>query len=826
MSALSPICPPEVLAPAGDIESLRAALRAGADAVYFGLRELNARARAKNFERGELASVVAELHRHDVKAYVALNTLVFDSELELLDESVRACVDAGVDALIMQDLGAVLRVRELAPNLAIHASTQMTCTDAGSVAFAASLGASRVVLARELSLAEIAAIRQATPTELEVFVHGALCVAYSGQCLTSEAIGGRSANRGACAQACRLPYDLYVDGARRDLGERAYLLSPEDLEASALVPELARAGVTSLKIEGRLKGPEYVGAVTSLYRRAVDALESGQAPNEDERRLALATFTRGSGPGFLRGTDHQRLVEGRSSDHRGLCCGDVVRRVERRGRARLGLRLEVELARGDGVLLEGGLAGDGELGGRVWSIEQHGREVELARAGEEIELWLGPEVRIPERLTLPRRLFKTNDPRAEQEIRRRLTESPHRAPLDFTVRAQVGVALELEVNTQGGRRANYRGDAALDRARGVGTSLSVIREKLERLGDTPYRLRSLRGEVDADVFVPVSLLNAARRALVESLSEAERPTPPSAQQTERREFSLGDFPEPGLFALCRNVDQARAALRAGVNGVYLDFLELTGTGSALRALRTEFPSRVIGVAPPRIRKPGEEKIDRYLRELAPDAMLVRGLGALGTVREVGEGIRCVGDFSLNVASRASALAVLERGVVAFTPAFDLDAAQLEALLRTEVGPYAEVVIHHPMPLFHMEHCVYAALLSNGGDYKSCGRPCEAHAIELRDRSGRVHPVVADVGCRNTVFHGASQSAASLAPALRAAGVRRFRVELLRESAAETEVVVGAYQRLLAGELSGREVWNQLRTEKGYGIVRGSLRVVS
>lgn len=824
MSALSQICPPEVLAPAGDIESLRAAIRAGADAVYFGLRELNARARAKNFDRTELESVVAELHRHEVKAYVALNTLVFDAELTLLDESIRACADAGVDALIMQDLGAVRRVRQVAPSLAVHASTQMTCTDAGSVEFAASLGASRVVLARELSLAEIAAIHAATDTELEVFVHGALCVAYSGQCLTSEAIGGRSANRGACAQACRLPYDLYVDGVRRDLGERAYLLSPEDLEASALVPELARAGVRSLKIEGRLKGPEYVAAVTSLYRRAVDALDSGPAPTESERRLALTTFTRGSGPGFLRGTDHQRLVEGRSSDHRGLPCGEVVRTLERRSRTRLVLRLETELARGDGVLLEGGLAGEGELGGRVWSIEQHGRELDCARPGDEVELWLGPEVRLPERLGLPRRLFKTNDPRAEKEIRRRLAESPRRVALDVRVHARVGAPLRVEGHTRSGRRAHFSSEVELERARGAGTSLGVMREKLERLGDTPYQLGTLEGEVDGDVFVPVSLLNAARRALVESLAQS-RPLGVQAGPALPRDVSLGPTPAAGLFALCRNVDQARAALQAGVSGVYLDFLELTGTGSAFRALRAEFPERSIGVAPPRIRKPGEEKIDRYLRELGPDAMLVRGLGALGAVPEVAGKVVCIGDFSLNVASRASALAVLERGVAAFTPAFDLDSAQLEALVRSEVGAYAEVVIHHPMPLFHMEHCVYAALLSTGSDYKTCGRPCEAHAVELRDRSGRVHPVVADVGCRNTVFHGASQSAATLVASLRAAGVRRFRVELLRESSAETQRVIGTYQRLLGGELSGREVWNQLRTEKGYGVVRGSLRVV-
>src|ERR1700677_1691981 len=217
-----------------------------------------------------------------------------------MEAAVRACADAAVDAVIVQDLGVAALVHAVAPSMSMHASTQMTCTDAASVELARSLGASRVILARELSLEDIAAIRAATDVELEVFVHGALCISYSGQCLTSEAIGGRSANRGACAQACRLPYELVVDGALRDLGDRAYLLSPEDLEASALVPDLVALGVHGLKIEGRLKGPEYVAAATGLYRRAISAaLGHGPEVGDGERRAALQTYSRGSGPGFL-----------------------------------------------------------------------------------------------------------------------------------------------------------------------------------------------------------------------------------------------------------------------------------------------------------------------------------------------------------------------------------------------------------------------------------------------------------------------------------------------------------------------------------------------
>jgi putative protease len=286
----------------------------------------------------------------------------------------------------------------------------------------------------------------------------------------------------------------------------------------------------------------------------------------------------------------------------------------------------------------------------------------------------------------------------------------------------------------------------------------------------------------------------------------------------------------GLYVLCRTLEQAEAALDAGADGVVLDFLELTGTGVAVRALRARPKPMHLTLAPPRIRKPGEEKIDRYLEGLAPDAILVRSLGGIAEAARAGaSGPLRIADFSLNVTNRLAAVEVLRHGVAAFTPAFDLDAAQLVALLDGNSGalaPFAEVVVHHPMPLFHMEHCVIAALLSDGRDHKSCGRPCERHQLSLRDRAGMDHPVEADVGCRNTVFHAAAQSAAQLVPRLQRAGVRRFRIELVRERAADVALIVGAYRALLDGARPPAEVWRTLKTEAGFGVVRGSLRVTT
>src|ERR1700690_1951286 len=273
---------PELLAPAGDWDCARAAVENGADAIYFGLEKFNARMRADNFTAADLPKLMEFLHRRGVRGYVTLNTLVFENELADAEKYLRTMISAGVDAVIVQDVGICRLIRRLSPDFPIHASTQMTITSAAGVEFARELGCCLVVLARECSIKEIEKIQTAAANSqpstlnpqlpLEVFIHGALCIAYSGQCLTSEALGGRSANRGECAQACRMPYELVSDGKLVPLGDRKYLLSPQDLAGLEVLPELARAGVASLKIEGRLKSPEYVANITRIYRKALDDL--------------------------------------------------------------------------------------------------------------------------------------------------------------------------------------------------------------------------------------------------------------------------------------------------------------------------------------------------------------------------------------------------------------------------------------------------------------------------------------------------------------------------------------------------------------------------
>ncbi|MFO0919743.1 MAG: peptidase U32 family protein [Planctomycetaceae bacterium] len=347
-----PRIPCELLSPAGDALCLRAAVENGADAVYFGLQQgFNARARAANFDLESLPGQLEFLHHRGVKGYLTLNTLAFTHELPELETLIEQVAECGVDAVLVQDLGLMRLAREICPQMPIHASTQATLTSAECLAVAAELGIERVVLPRELSLDEIRQISQHTEIPLEAFVHGALCVAYSGQCLTSESLGGRSANRGQCAQACRLPYELICDGQDVDLGAVKYLLSPQDLAAYHLIPELLAAGVTSFKIEGRLKTPEYVANITRHYRQALDAAlaqQSWQATREQVREMELS-FSRGFSSGWLNGCDHKQLVPGLTSAKRGVLLG----RVHRGHEASVEISLEGPVAPGDGIVFEG-----------------------------------------------------------------------------------------------------------------------------------------------------------------------------------------------------------------------------------------------------------------------------------------------------------------------------------------------------------------------------------------------------------------------------------------------------------------------------------------
>lgn len=807
----------ELLAPAGNWDCARAAVANGADAIYFGMPRFNARIRADNFTPEDLPKLMDFLHAHGVRGFVAFNTLIFPGELEDAAEQLRLLSDAGVDAIIVQDLGLAAMARAMVPDLHLHASTQMTITSPEALAFAHGLlHLDRAVIARENSMREIRLFHPDSPgaVELETFVHGALCVAYSGQCLTSESLGQRSANRGECAQACRMPYELVVDGETRDLGDQRYLLSPQDLAGIDQIPELIRIGVTSFKIEGRLKTPEYVAAVTRAYRKAIDAAESGVeevATEEDRYQLEMA-FSRGLSTGWLEGIDNQKLVHARFGKKRGAFVG----RIDKVGHDWVDVSGGTSVKPGDGIVFDTGGNTDREQGGRVYEVK--GPRLLLQRGKIDFA-----------KLKTGDRVWKTDDPALNamlQSSYQREQLPTRKTKVRWTVRGAAGEPLELADPAHG---VAVVSSIPLEVAMNRPLNEAGLRDQLGRLGGTVYELAELEVVLLDEVILPVSELNRLRRALVERLEQARLDAYSRRRKTAVTVSDLlPDFPcpsvaTPSLRVLCRTEAQIDAALACGIETIYADFEDVRRYRDLVARVRETSSATRLYLATPRIQKAGEKGLFRVVENAKPDGVLVRNLGGIGHFKGGGD-LAMAGDFSLNVANPITARLLIEQGLENLTISYDLNISQVLDLLAMAPPEWFELTLHQHMPMFHMEHCVFCTFLSKGKDFNDCGRPCDTHVVHLRDRVGQLHRLTADVGCRNTLFNGRSQSGARFFNALRDAGLRRFRVELLDEGQDEAVETIRVYQALLRGENEGTALFSKLKAESRLGVVEGTLEV--
>jgi putative protease len=881
---------PELLAPAGSWDALRAAVANGADAVYFGVEAFNARLRAANFQRQELPELMQWLHSRGVKGFLTVNVLIFPDELEDAAQLVLEAAAAGVDALIVQDIGLARLARGLAPQLAIHGSTQMSITSAAGVAQAAALGCERVVMARELSLRDLARIQQQLAKRqlrmpLEMFVHGALCVAYSGQCLTSEALGQRSANRGECAQACRLPYQLIVDGQERDLGEQRYLLSPQDLAAWELLPQLVDLGIASLKIEGRLKDASYVAAVTDAYRRSLDQIEVNLAPSQPQpgqpllaqpqpdqpqtaqpqpgqlqpgqhrfdeagagQPLAEAcanlelSFSRGLGHGWLEGVNHRQLVHGRWSKKRGPLIGQLER-IEASGWWLL--RCAWQLRPGHGLVFElpspAPLVPPEEIGGRVMAIERR-------RPGL-VALRLGPGRLDGRRLRPGAPCWLSSDPLLERQWQRQANAPTPVAdqPLTLAVQGELDQPLQLALLAVADREMVpplvLRSRLPLAAATGSGLDRQRLEAQLGRLGGSGWRLESLELDLPGNLFLPLAELNRLRRQLVQQLADEFSSAAASAAalpvasgwspgllsglQPAAVAASTGTAAaagaDPGLHVLVRSLQQLEALQGLPLRSVIAELEQPRELREAVAMGRGCWPDG-LWLAGARITRPDEAWSLEPLLRAAPAGYLVRNADQLERLTPVAP---CIGDFALNVANPLTAAWFLDHwGLQRITASYDLALPQLLQLVAGCPAGRVEVTVHQHMPLFHMEHCLFCAFLSDGHDHTDCGRPCEQHTVLLRDRSGAEHPLRADLGCRNTLFNARAQTAAEVLPQLRKAGVGHLRLELLDESADQARLRVEQYLAALDGRLSGRELWRNEQLDSRLGVTRGSLKAGS
>ncbi|MGE5701853.1 MAG: DUF3656 domain-containing U32 family peptidase [Clostridia bacterium] len=818
----------ELLAPAGNWDCMRAAVANGANAVYFGVEKFNARARAENFRMDELKEIMAFLHLYNVKGFVTFNILVFEDELDEARKLVEACIAAGVDALIVQDLGLVKLIREISPDFPIHGSTQMTITSPEAVEFTKPFDLERVVLGRENSLKEIKKIGDKAKLPMEVFVHGALCVSYSGQCLTSEMWGGRSANRGECAQACRLPYDLIVDGVEKPMGNVAYLLSPKDLAAIDIVPELIEAGVTSFKIEGRLKSPEYVANVVSKYRAAIDHYFEGKdaKPTVIEMRELQQSFSRGFTHGFLEGTNNRKLLDGTFPKSRGVFLGTVKKVLPQA----ILVELDAPLKRGDGIVFDAGDPTQKEEGGRVYDLLSKGRKVEGEVEHGQYEIVMGRNDVNLKRINVGDRVWKTNDPELDKRLRKTFeTQKPyHTFPLAVHVSGKSGEPLKTTWVDLGTNHAvSIQSEMMLETALKRPLTHESLHDQLGRLGGTLYHLDAdqLTIELDGDVIVPMSELNRMRREAVEQLTPM-RSLPPVYQKRKVDVYAdshlVKKAGKPMLTALCRSLEQLEAAAQTDVDFLYADFEFVKQYPAAVKL--AHHYGKKIALATMRIHMPDENGVLALIAKAQPDAILVRNTGALNyfLARRPELSIPLIGDFSLNISNHKTVDLFLDCGLERVTASYDLNIQQMVDLLGNADSANMEVVIHQHMPMFHTEHCVYCTFLSEGTDHTNCGTPCEQSRISLKDRVGFSHPVRVDTGCRNTVYNAIDQSGAEYIREFIDLGVGSFRIEFLEEEAERVQEVIRLYRQALRGEISGTHVWRALKATNQLGVTRGQL----
>jgi len=766
---------PELLAPAGSLDAVRAALGNGADAVYLGVDKFNARDEGAQLTLDDLEQACRLAHAHDARIYLTFNILMKPAELNEALHHLGECIDRGIDAAIVQDVGAVRLIKEIYPELEIHGSTQMTVHDERGARVLRGLGVDRVVLARENTLDDIRAIHRAVPElTLESFVHGALCIAYSGQCYMSGMISERSANRGSCAQSCRKDYVLADTATGKEL-DRGYLISARDLGAWDHLADIADAGIHTLKVEGRKKKPEYVATVTHRYRDFLDRLEAGdkRPPTPAEVQPLVQIFSRGFTGGMYGGRAGRDYVTRAQPDNRGAVLGVVVGREKNE----LVVSVSQPILSGDGLGFEHPEGpGKGNRGFGVRSVRtlgggrQHGKIRQAIQPAEDIPAgWT--VVRSAEAALLARARESFAAVRSKGE--------PEGIRMDVRAVGAAGEPLTL-ICRAGADEVTVKSTTALAPATRHGLDEARLREQLGRLGETSFTLNDLDvSGLAKDLFIPVSVLNDLRREAVEILTRARHEARDRAIAEAIANVAVGsvaDVRTPRLVAEVWRLEDALAAADAGADEISLDlFLRHPMPPVArVKRLAAELSQRgvTLRLRTPTIVRPADRKhVEKWL---ALDTPLVSG--HLGMVAELAaEGRDVVADYAVNVFNQHSAAEVFRLGARRIVLSVELTGNEMAQLAAPWEGRGFEVFAYGRPEGMTLEHCVLSAAFDR--EVATCRDLCvQKHPdVALTDPAGYVFPVATDYACRNRLLHSRPVDGSAYLPELWRAGFRTYRL---------------------------------------------------
>jgi len=826
----------EILAPAGSPEALRAAVENGADSVYLGGKEFSARKYASNFNREEIAKAVEYCHIRGVNVYVTVNTLIRNNEMERVLEFLLFLYNIGVDAVIVQDLGLIKAVKKILPDFTLHVSTQATVLNSSGVSFLKNWGIKRVILARELSFQEIKKIKEKTEAELEVFAHGALCFSFSGQCLMSSLIGGRSGNRGRCAQPCRLPYTL-VDRCTGEVFkdfENFYFLSTRDLNLIYHIPELVKAGVSAIKIEGRMKRPEYVAVVVGIYRKVLDRYYKNPdkfCVSDEEYEQLAQIFNRDFTTGFFTGDPKPAFMSYSRPNNRGIFLGRITSIDKKRKLIYVNLR--THLSKGDGI--EIWVTDEGRKGLIVKELYLEGRPVKEAPRDSTVEI----PVPSMDGVRAGDRIFKTSDAELLSKAKETYTSPKNfkKIPLEIFAEVRVGKPLVLKGTDADGNSAVVETSFKAEKAVKRPLTEEFIREQLDRLGNTPFALEKFQCILDGQSIIPVSEINRARRELVSSLEQIRRskklPKPLGYEEFRKnlqevlnisKGFTEGKAKNhnkllPKISIAVSDLEGIKTSIKTGADRIYIGGEQFGKKGMTIedikRAVEMCHENDVeIYCALHRIwLEKEQDKIKEFVEKTLiyePTGYTAGNYGSINLLKQYGvKNIHA--DYSLNVFNDQTITALLDSGVASYTLSLELSFKDLKEFKT--ISSAAECVAHGALPLMVSQFCFLGDVFRTFSN-KSCEGICAEKKFGLKDRLNYIFPLESDSECRIYIFNSKELCMIENIENFLQLGIGYLRIEAKGRSTEYIKNTVGAYReavdRYAEGTLTDKDLKNLVK----------------
>ena len=788
----------ELLAPVGSFEALKAAVQNGANAVYLGGKDFGARASANNFDRDELKEAVKYAHIRGVQVFVTTNTLRKENEIEDFLEYAKFLYDIDVDAIILQDIGMARLIKRELPDFELHASTQMVAHSLEDVKYLESVGFDRVVLAREVTVEEIKYICDNCKADIEVFVHGALCVCYSGQCLMSSMIGNRSGNRGRCAQPCRQRYeliDVYTGEVVNSNGD--YLLSPRDLNAIEEIDKVIDAGVHSLKIEGRMKRPEYVATVIDGYRKTIDEyLATNKLNVSDETINDLYTiFNRKFTKGLLLGDVGKDMMNSQLPNNQGLYVGTVVDYNKKA--KRLKIKLANTLKKGDGINLGGGTIGRIIKNGNIETIGYKGETIELDFVGEARKGQI---------------VFKTSDSELMDRVQATFTQDKEfvKNIIDAKITIKLGQKPILTLKDRHSNEATIEGDKIVEEAMKVALSKEKVETQLRKLGNTPYELDLLEIELDDNVSLPISLLNQMRRDCIELLDKERVSIKNRKYKNKTIKYKPVQYnrnKQQEISVKVKNLEQLESALECGLDRIYY---EDTNTIDKAMRLAMKYDKKVIYSAPRIIRNKEYNHLAKA-NNAGVESVQVGNYGSIDYFKDKKLNI----DYYLNAFNSETINYYKEIGADTLCISQELNINEIKETIKyTDIN--IESVVYGYTPLMITEYCPMGVIVRDCKKDKRVAK-CKESIYALRNSKGDEFRVSQDIFCRSTIYNSNVTCMLDNLYELHEIGINVLRLDFTLEDKETVKEVIEAYQEVLSNDYKlatkATKLYNKL-DEKG------------